>query len=94
MTFPKAVMTISELEAMGFTRSFLRDLLRRHGDAIAFRTSGGGKWMVDTEKLGAFLQGGNPSPGSKTARKFPMRTARRGKHKDLDPPKTCKELIC
>ena len=51
MTYPKPIMTNSELLALGFTRWQLRILSHREGQTYARRLPGGNKIYWDTEKL-------------------------------------------
>jgi hypothetical protein len=43
MEYPKAIMTLNELEAMGFKRKELLAIYRRRNNGIAWKTGSGGK---------------------------------------------------
>lgn len=43
MEYPKAVMTLNELETMGFKRKELLAIYRRRNNGIAWKTGSGGK---------------------------------------------------
>lgn len=51
MTYPKPIMTSSELMALGFTSWQLCILAHREGQTYARRLPGGKKIYWDTEKL-------------------------------------------
>ena len=53
MNYPKPVMRATELERMGFTRSFLLSAYRRKGQAFAWKNSHApnSPIMFDTEKF-------------------------------------------
>ena len=50
MEYPKPLMSTSELCKMGFPKAFLLEIARMK-NSPAFKTSGGGKLIFDTEKL-------------------------------------------
>lgn len=43
MNYPKEVMTIKELEALGFSRKWLLQIFRSRNQSIAWKTGTGGK---------------------------------------------------
>jgi hypothetical protein len=43
MEYPKAIMTLNELETMGFKRKELLAIYRRRNNGIAWKTGSGGK---------------------------------------------------
>ena len=52
MKYPKPMMSITELTALGFSRDYLQKAVHcKHSDEFAYRTGRGGKFMVDTEKF-------------------------------------------
>lgn len=53
MTYPKPVMRLSELKAMGFNEEWLRAVARKRNQKIAWQTSNkkNSPWMFDTEEL-------------------------------------------
>ena len=54
MTYPKAIMTIKELEEMGFKRKELMRIFRNRNQKIAWKTGNGGKTstiLFSTEEL-------------------------------------------
>lgn len=56
MTYPKAIMAITELEALGYSRYQLRNMVHIRGQDFAFRLPGGKKWYIDTEKFEKFRE--------------------------------------
>lgn len=50
MQYPKPIMSLSELAEMGFPRHELNKNVHARGQTFAFKTTGGGKWLFDTEK--------------------------------------------
>lgn len=92
MKFPKAVMSVSEMTKMGFTRAFLRSMLDKHGADFAWRTDGGGKWMIDTEAFGRFLNGRREGADMRTRQPVPARTPRR-RTRTQCMASTCKEIM-
>lgn len=51
MTYPKPIMSITELMALGFSRDFLNQCAHRKGQTYASKTLGGGKWLFDTAEF-------------------------------------------
>ena len=59
MKYPKAVMTISELTEMGFTRYELMDIYRSRNQKVARKIGKGGRTSTikfDTEELDKYLK--------------------------------------
>lgn len=57
MTYPKAVMSITEMvDVMGYSRTYMKQMVNIPGQEFAFKTSENGKWMIDTEAFEAFKQ--------------------------------------
>lgn len=55
MTYPKAVMSITEMvNTMGYSRGYMNQMVNIPGQKFAFKTSENGKWMIDTEAFEAF----------------------------------------
>lgn len=50
MVYPKKIMSITELVALGFSRDELKRYTRI-SSCPATKTYGGGKWLFDTEKF-------------------------------------------
>ena len=55
MTFPKPIMSLKELRDIGFPRQTLIEYTYIK-DFPGFKTPGGGKWLVDTEKFSKWLE--------------------------------------
>lgn len=51
MEYPKPIMSITELEALGFSKTELKYAVHARGQNFAVKTHGGGKWKIDTEKF-------------------------------------------
>ncbi len=52
MTYPKPVMSITELLALGFTRDYLNRMVHhKMAYKYAIKTSNRGKWYIDTEEF-------------------------------------------
>ncbi len=52
MNYPKALMSITELNKLGFPREYLERYVRsRYADKAVIRTSKRGKYLIDTAKL-------------------------------------------
>lgn len=50
MKYPKAIMSIAELQKMGFPKEMLIRCTR-FKNVPATKTPGGGKWLFDTEEF-------------------------------------------
>lgn len=51
MTYPKPLMTITEMLPLGFTRDELNKAVHSEGQNFAHKQSERGKWKIDTEKF-------------------------------------------
>ena len=52
MTYPKPMMSIKEIHiTMGVPLDFLKQAVHVPGQTFASKTSGGGKWLIDTEEF-------------------------------------------
>lgn len=56
MNYPKPLMSITELREMGFGKEDLNRMVHIPGQNFARKTTGGGKWMIDTEAFERFRQ--------------------------------------
>ena len=57
MTYPKQVMTVKELRAMGYPKEYLLEIYRNRNQKIAWKTGTGGRTstiLFDTEELEKF----------------------------------------
>lgn len=54
MTYPKPMMSITELVKLGFSRDELSRDVHVKGQNFAIKTPGGGKWRIDTEEYEKF----------------------------------------
>ena len=51
MEYPNPIMSITELEEMGFTRSYLKEMAHRRGQKYATYSVGRGKFFFDTRRF-------------------------------------------
>ncbi len=51
MVYPKLIMTMTELIALGFPRGYLEKAVHSKGQDFASRTSPRGKYLFDTKKF-------------------------------------------
>lgn len=54
MTYPKQVMTVKELRAMGYPKEYLLEIYRSRNQKVAWKTGTGGRTstiLFDTEEL-------------------------------------------
>lgn len=57
MKFPKAIMSITELTELGFSRDYLGKAVHsKHAGEFAHRTSRKGKFLIDTEKFAKAIE--------------------------------------
>ena len=57
MTYPKAVMSITELTKMGFSRKELIKAAHHHlSSKYIIKTSGGGKYFFKTEEFEKYMK--------------------------------------
>lgn len=52
MEYPKAIMSIAELKAMGYSETYLRRVVHsRYASRVAVQTKKNGKFMIKTEEF-------------------------------------------
>ena len=51
MEYPKPIMSITDLEELGFSRIELKNAVHAKGQDFAVKTAGQGKWKIDTHKF-------------------------------------------
>lgn len=59
MTYPKQIMTIKELQELGFSKEYLKSLYRRKGQTFAWKMDPlrqSSTILFDTEKLEKYIQ--------------------------------------
>lgn len=56
MTYPKKVMSITEMVDVGYPRAYMNQMVNIPGQDFAFKTSEKGKWMIDTEAFEKFKE--------------------------------------
>lgn len=54
MVYPKAIMSITEMVALGFSREYMRNIVHVQGQQFATPSLGGGKWQIDTAEFEKF----------------------------------------
>ena len=54
MEYQKPVMSITELGSMGFSVRDMKNDVHVPGQKFAWKTSGGGKWMIDVREYEKF----------------------------------------
>ena len=51
MNYPKPIMSIAEMTKLGFSKDYMIRATHRPSQNYAFKTGGGGKILIDTEKF-------------------------------------------
>lgn len=51
MEYPKPLMSIAELRALGFPKEYLYQMAHKKNQNYATKTTGGGKFLFDTAKF-------------------------------------------